>query len=364
MNTGRLKELIERITVIESQVKTQIALQALGTELSNLVSQPQNPEHQNRTAIALTDFTQAMLLFETEFPPHEFEHVIDLGGVAFSAKITDQIAQKITENPMTPNVVYDFVQELHEMRAKVLTSFTSISDGFDFFSLGYSDVEEGMAELGFQIPRKFFHNDLDGLIDELSELKRMLRFFSEASLGKSEPAQVGAISTTDPLIFLEMIEPLAVKVGTIVQWALTVWIGVETIRNLRADTAKSQAFTEDEVEDFFGKKIKADINQKVDEKVQELLAEGEVKGARKGELKGQLDWALRALLSKVERGMTVELRIAPPPPSDTDEDQAEDAERSAAHADLKRIQAQLTFPAPSDAPVLEIPHENVESENN
>lgn len=362
LNTGRLKELIERISNVEGQIKTQEALKALEAALTNVVGAPQDPNHQNNLSEALSKFAQVMDQFEAAFPPHEFKHVLELNKEAFSPDVVDEIDSLISLNSMSPNVVNDFVKKLYIERQAILTSLASISEAFDIFSIGYSDVEEDMAELGFQIPRKFFSNDLRGLINELSEIERMLRFFSEATVGHYEPVKVGAISTTDPLIFLAMIEPIAVKVGSIVQWALTVWVGIETIRALRAQALKTDAFTEGEVESIFGKKIKAQIDQKVESKVQELLAEGEAAKSRKGELSGHLNWALRALLSKVERGMTIELRIAPPTVDESDEEMAENDEPPTLRQDLKLIQTQLLFPEPSDTPVLEIPHDTGEGE--
>ncbi len=356
MNTGRLKELIEKILWIESEIGTQEKLQRLSSALGNVVNQPQNPQHQTELAKSLEEFSTAMRGFSAEFTPQEFEHALELGGDALSHDLVDDIAHSISQNPMSPNVVHQIVQEMYGERENVFQNLSSIKSGFDFFEIGYSEVDEGMAELGFQIPRNLFDNDLGGLIDELSELQHMLRFFSEATIGTYEPAKVGEISTSDPLIFLSMVEIVAVKIGSLVHWALTVWVGVETIRHLRATTAKAQVFSEDEIEDIFGSKITEEIDKKVDEKVSEILNESKAPAERKGELEGRLQWALKALLAKVERGMTVELRISPPPLLDTADDKEDEAQHSQTRDELKHIQEQLVFPEASDAPILEIPH--------
>ncbi len=364
MNTGRLKELLELVDSAERLADTQSALQDLSNSLSNVVSQPQNPDLQTSLARAHSNFKDAVEKFQSAFAPREFELALALNEDAFKPDLVEEISDMIVENAMSPNVVKDFVDETLEHRQQVFENIESLSKAFEFFNVSYGAVDEGHAELGFQIPREFFDNDLDGLINEMSQLRNMLRFFSEATIGKYEPAKIGAISTTDPLIFLAMIEPLAVKVGALVQWALTVWIGVETIRNLRAETEKSKAFSEEEIENFYGSKIKADIDKKVDAKVQEMLEQGKAEKSREGELKVHLDWALRALLAKVERGMTVELRIAPPPLIDTaeEEDEEQDVASSANYNDLKNIQSQLVFPQASGTPVLELPKENDEDD--
>jgi hypothetical protein len=83
-----------------------------------------------------------------------------------------------------------------------------------------------------------------------------------------------------------------------------------------------------------------------------LVAEGQVSGERKNEVHTFLEKSLEALLARIERGMTVEIRLLPPPK----EEGNEGAEVTAvAFQHLAEIQKQLAFPAPSGEPVLQIP---------
>jgi len=67
---------------------------------------------------------------------------------------------------------------------------------------------------------------------------------------------------------------------------------------------------------------------------------------------------LEALLAKIERGLTIELRL-PPPPKEVDEEENEVSEEGAAeikaHQELLEVEKQLVFPEPSENPVLTIP---------
>jgi hypothetical protein len=137
--------------------------------------------------------------------------------------------------------------------------------------------------------------------------------------------------------------------------ALGVWLLVEQIRKVRAETAQLPAFTENDVEKIFGTKIRETINKAVEEKVDELINNGKAKKARHGELKGQLKWALDSLLAKMERGLTIELRLAPPQVEETEDGEVPDEAEFNDFIFLQDIQQQLVFPERSENPVLSIP---------
>ena len=100
------------------------------------------------------------------------------------------------------------------------------------------------------------------------------------------------------------------------------------------------------------------VNNEVFEEVEEILDAGNATKTRRGELSGSLKWVLEALLAKIERGLTIELRL-PPPPKEVDEKEDEVSEEGAAaikaHQELLEVEKQLVFPEPSENPVLTIP---------
>jgi hypothetical protein len=353
LNTDKLRELVDRLHEAETKIDTQGSLGNLVNSLTNLVSQPQNADYQTALSQALKKFSSSMQSFEHAFAPRDYLRVIELSDEAFSPSIPQEIERAVLENAMTPNVVAELAQKILSKRKEVLNRLKELRGSLEYFDFGYVEAEDGKAEVGFQIPRELFENNLPGFIKELREIELITKFFSEVAIGQYEPAEVGSISTTDPLIFLVMAEPVATYIGGAVVWALGVWYSVEKIRNLRAQTAQLQSFTPKEVEDFFDSKIKTEIQQAVAAKVEEVLAEGKVPPKRKGELTTHLTWALESILAKVERGLTIELRIAPPPIKD--EEAEADDEADPARQNLLAIQEKLVFPKPSDNPVLAIP---------
>jgi hypothetical protein len=348
LNTDKLRELIERILEVEAKADTQTRLNHLASALANLAGTPQNADYQTQLATALKQFASSMSKFQVAFSPRDYERVLELSNEAFSPSMVEEITESISQNVMSP-----IVANLHSKRNEVFTRLRELQTTLEYFHFGYVEPEPGEAELGFQIPRELFENNLPGFIKELRDLELIIKFFSEAELGKYEPAEVGSISTSDPLVFLSMAEPVAKAIGLAVSWAVATWLGVEKIRKLRAETAQLKSFSEEEVENIFGTKIKQEIKAAVDTKVAEILENSKASKTRQPELGAHLTKALEALLAKIERGMTIELRIGPAPLDDDTTDDADDV--AASHQELLDIQAGLVFPKPSDSPILSIP---------
>jgi hypothetical protein len=353
LNTDKLRELVDQILDVEAKTDTQGKLSQLASALSSLSSSPQNADYQTQLATALKQFKSSMTRFQSSFAPRDQERLLDLSEEAFSPSLVDEVANSITQNGMSPAVASNFAQTLLSKRNEVFTRLRELQTALDYFQIEQEEPTAGDAELGFQIPRELFANNLPGLIKELRDLELIIKFFSEAAIGKYEPAQVGSISTTDPLVFLSMAEEVAKTIALAVSWAVATWLGVEQIRNLRAQTAKHKSFTPEEVESIFDTKIKQEIDAAVEAKVAEILAQSKVAKSRHGELGAHLAKALNALLAKVERGMTIELRIGPPQ-VDGDSAEARDDEGSSRQV-LRDIQETLVFPTPSENPVLPIP---------
>ncbi len=353
MNTNKLRELVERIIEVEAKTSTQVHLRQLASALSNLSGSPQNSDYQNQLSDAIKKFVESIDKFHAEFSPTDYDRILDLSNVAFSNTLVEEIITTIRENVMSPAVADSFVQKLHGQRNEVFTRLRELQNTLDYFHFGYVEPATGSSELGFQIPRDLFNNDLPGFIKELRDLDLIIKFFSEVELGRYEPAEVGSISTTDPLIFLSMAEPVAKKIALAVSWAVATWLGVEKIRKLRAETAQLKSFTEEEVESIFGAKIKQEIKAAVDAKVAEIIASSKALPAKHPELEVHLTKALEALLAKIERGMTVELRIGPAPDEGDTEGDIEDGHSG--RQELFDIQSSLVFPKASENPILAIP---------
>lgn len=357
MNTAKFREIVEKINRAERENQTQQSLESFLENLGQLVNSPQNANTQSNLSSSLNELRNSFLGFSAEFTPQDYERVLTFSDEVFSQNTPTWIQELIDENPMSPSVVRESVDRFSQNRSEVLRRLKQMEDDLKFFEVTFDELPEDFAEIGFQIPRSLFNNDLTGLINELNQIQRMIAVVSEATTGSYEAAKVGTISTTDPLVFLGVAIEVAKHFGIAVTWGIGVWYSVEQIRKIRAETAQIEAFSDDEVARFFDDKIKKQIETSVDAKVKEIIDAGKASKTRKNELKPQLKWVLEALLAKMERGMTIEIRL-PPPPDDLEE--AEDSSESESESSrnyklLVETQSQLVFPEASGDPVLAIP---------
>jgi len=274
----------------------------------------------------------------------------------------DGIKQSISNNPMTPAVVHKHIQQLLKDRDQYLELLRSSNRDLEGLGIGAETLAPGTAEIGFRIPRELFDDNLEGLIEELRVLRRIMRGFSELALGAPETIQVRQISTSDPLFFFGL-NPVTIGIlGGVVTWALGTWKQVEEIRRVRAETRKLEPFSEDEITEFFGGKLDKMIEEALDAKTAELIGTDKPIN-RKAEQRNDLKWALKSLLARIERGMTVEIRFLPPPPLAEDEAQGERSQALLqAFATIEETVPQLSFPAPDPNPVLHLPSTKPPSE--
>lgn len=96
------------------------------------------------------------------------------------------------------------------------------------------------------------------------------------------------------------------------------------------------------------------VETSIQTRVDEILA-GRADG-RANELRNGLRYAHRALLARIERGMTVEVRFLPLKPQGAGEDGApEDAAAREANATLAAYAKQMEFPEVTDEPIIQLP---------
>ncbi len=287
------------------------------------------------------------------------------GGTFFTRELVAPINEAFLSNGLTPAVIHEIVAKLRKEREAYIGNLKSVRSGFASFGIEVPSQEA--PEASFKLPRALFDNDLDGLIDELRALSYIIRTFSEYATGSVSPAVVQEISTSDPLFGFGLDVHTVMALAGAVSWALMTWKQVEQIRKIRADTAQVQAFTHDEVEKFFGDKLRETIQKGVAEKVQEMLPE-DGKAGRRAELRNAMTMALESLLARIERGMTVEFVVLPPPEIREGEPQsAKEAKKAkeaeAAFAQYKEIRGTLLFPKADAQPVTRLPRAPAAREN-
>ena len=289
------------------------------------------------------------------FTPAEVELMAEIGAVPhFATDITEEIAAAARQNAVTPAVVLQTLQASLVKRKEYVRHLSSLRDSLQAVGIEPTALQPGEAEVGVLLPRSLFKNEFHTLIRELAVLDRVFRIFSEAVTGKAEPIEVRQISTTDPIFGFGMSLGVIIAIGKTVTWALGTWKTVEEIRKLRSETQKNPAFTEADIKQFFDTKIEKSIEEAIKNKAAELVPVTPAEAGRSQELHAGMEWALRSILTRIERGMTVEVRFIPPPKPPEGADPLSE-EQTKPYAELSAIVPQLRFPLAQSDPILSLP---------
>ncbi len=355
MNTSRLLEIIATLREIEEQYQIQSRIQNVLNALNNLTSNPQDQNFQAELPRHLDTLGEALAGVHNRIQPAQAPLLEEIGAYRFfGADIAGEIATVIRDNPATLAVARQQVERLTGERQSFLARIANVEEGLRGLNVRVNQLEPGNAEIGFQLPRKLFDNDFDGLIKELRDIRFIIRAVSEVVIGAAEPVEVRQISTSDPLFFFGINAAIIVALGGVVTWALDTWERVEKIRKIRREAQEIRAISDAEIEKFLTSKIKAEIDASVSEKIEEMLSQRIHEAGRTHELKSHLNVALQSVLAHVERGMTVEIRLSPPKPADPDEI-GRAAEEQELFQSLNTLRRQLRFPAVQDTPILQLP---------
>lgn len=343
MNTSRLLALIKRVLELESQFSVQTQLQGLLNALTQLTSQPNQPNIQTQASSALSSLDKALVAVESALTPVQHSMLAELGaGVFFKKSLADQFAQQLRDNAITPAVVQASAQETFNKRANFIDVIQQTQNHLN--ALGFEPVEltTDQAELGVLFPRAIFGNQFGDLVTELRELSIHLRTFSEAATGASADITVGEISTSDPTFFLGLPITAVLMIAGAVKWILDAWKTSLEIRKIyeqgrRIDLSEQELKP---IHDAILARLKTAIEQKAKETASSIADEG-----RRNEIENGLRLALDWLAQRIERGLIIEIR------------QPESAIKDSANqqqSELFAISRQLEFPQLTDEPLLEL----------
>lgn len=201
MNAEKILTYIGWLLYDEKEHKIQEALTSLSQQLSNLASSPQEATYQKGVSDALIHLQQQVGALMNTYDAVQWRGVATIGAMPFfSEEIIDGIKKTISENSMTPTIAQSYVAGIVTKRAEYLENLERTRKGLKALSIEPDHMEDE-AEIGFQIPRPIFHNNLDGLVDELRAIRRIIRAFSELANGSAEEINVRQISTSDPIFY-------------------------------------------------------------------------------------------------------------------------------------------------------------------
>lgn len=353
MDTARLAEALGYLITDEDEFDIQGKLTGVRDALNDLSGNPAEPSYQKSFAEKFEELSTALSDLLGTYNPSQKQRIFALAARPyFSQALTTRISNSITQNPLSPSVTLDLVNKLISQRQSYLDRISQTKKGLEGLGLDETELEQGEADVGFEIPREIFDNKLSGLIKELRTVQRIIRVFSEVKTGEVAEIEVHDISASNPLFFLGM-DPVTIGlIGGAVTWALHQWKTVEEIRKVRTETKKLTAFSEPEVKDFFDAKIESIVEAAVKKEAKTLLDQSPLDAPRRNELTSEVEWALRALFARIERGMKVEIRFNLPEP---EEGKSESKDTKKTRDTLEEVRTALIFPKIDGSPILSLP---------
>ncbi len=363
MNASRLLEIINLLIKEEAKSDIQGKLNDLNTHLANLVSQPADPTHQKALSSSIKKLEQTIQNTVDYLQPAQIKLLEEIGADEyFISDMPARITSLVNENLAAPAVAQQELTEFIQARQAYIQKLNQLSENLKDMGVTVSSLEEGKAEIGFSLPRELFENNFENLISELEVIKRIIRAFSEATTGSVEIIEVRQISTSDPLIFLGLDISVIVALGGAVTWALLTWEQVEKIRKIRLESAQIEQLQGEPYEEMLDITIQKTIKTAIDNKTAELLEGIDEKSGRVNEQETHIKWALESIIARVERGMTVEVRVLPP--ADKEPEEGEEAEEALqVYRELEEISGQLVFPKVEGTPILALPSEKPDNKD-
>lgn len=350
MNTEQLYDLVSELVEDEDREKIQSKLDAVVQSLANLAGSPQEISYQTAVASSLESLSDALNLTYT---PLTINRMRSIGADEyFQQSLVDKIRESMAENPMSPAVAQGVASTLRDSRANAINSLRNAKAAFEDMGLDGENLEEGDSEIGFEIPRALFNNELEGFSRELHELRLIIRAFSEIAGNAGERIELRQVSSSDPLIYVSLGYLTVLSLGQAVKWCLDQWKTIEEIRNLRASTANLTGIPmAEELTLKYDQMIDQLVETKVREEAERLAKQSDADEVRENELANHLAKALTGLLARIERGMKVDIRLLPPESTGD----GSNADAVSAFESIEAVRDELVFPSITEGkPVLKI----------
>lgn len=354
MNAERLRELAKSLVERDAEYSIQAHLNNLTNSIQDLANNPSDTGSQSSFAAAREQFRSAMARMLATITPAQEVAIEQLRGRRFFTEGTvEEIERTIDANTMTPHVAAGQIGALREARTSYLDVLRQLDVVFEALGIEASSLQPGEVELGFLLPRDLFHNRFDEMVKELDRLNKIIASFAEAVLGTADEVEVHQISTSDPTFFLGMNVTVAIEIAKTV---------AEFIGALKAVSEISKALgivktldLDDKITAALDAGTKQIVEKQIAKRVDELLDGRDEGDGRSHEVRNSLERAMSDLFARVERGMTVEIRLLPPVAEQVADDGAA-AETNAQFAELKTLATRLERPKQLTEPLLKLTH--------
>ena len=353
MNAERLHAIA---LAIQSDLQKTGVLQKLTQLLNALrsqVQQPNQPQHQQQVSQAHTDILNSLKNSSAdEFSPTWQQVVHEIGLENFlGSRLSTQIDSIFKENQITPASALQQLEHLKEQVTNASNAIDAAVQGLNGLSIGSEKLRPGECEVGVLIPRLLVENRLDKFSDELKQLTQIFQCFAEVTGSHVSDFKVRTISSSDLSVFLEAGPKICAFIASAIDCIVKAYKGLLEIRKSRAELKKAGVPEETlaPLDEHASKVMNLEIDKFVENVQRQFLKSDDV---RTNELTVQLKYSMKKIANRIDRGLSIEVRMIEGGDHDDDKLKADNENYYSAIQDAK---PSMQFIKAEGDPILALP---------
>lgn len=314
MNVERLHSLIGMVLTHLDEKEIVKKWADLVTSLQSAIS---NPGDQEGAKVFNEKYQAFKAMWDDDpfsrLPPsyREMLRTIDPAGFIGPA-LLEKFDATVNGNRVAVALAVPMLKGIEDELAKYHAILQGISLGFERLNIEKDKLPPGSAEIGFSIPKGLFQPDLNTFAKEIRQYNYVLNAFNELATNNEERIELRTISSSDWQIYVVA----APAVLAAVAWGLTKIS--EILRRTVEIRELWQKLVNSGLPPESTDPLKAHIDTQIERETRQLAEEAtQVKfriddQARQNELTNQLSQAFKFLASKMDSGVTIDLRISLP----------------------------------------------------
>ncbi len=358
MNSERLNALALIIQTEMNSANILGKLQNVLAGLQNIVNQPQVPQHQQNLSKSLKELYPSLENAKSEsLSPAWKEMLKEIGGAdLLGINLRHRIEGIFSRNQITNAIALEEMRMIHNQFSDFKTGIDQVVTGLSKLRIGVDKLEPGECELGLFIPRTAVEDNFGVFAEELSEFSFIFSTFSEVITGKKDDLKIKTLSSSELLIFLKPAIKVAAEIATTVAALISAYKNLLDIKKHR-EGLKAQNLPE---ENLTG--IDEYINSVIDNAVENIMDNIMQKWGqnisdqnRRNEMKNGIRLSLKKIVSRIDRGYHIEVRVEPLSESKTDSAPTENNETKNYIQTIQEAVKNLEYIKLVGAPVLKLP---------
>jgi len=313
MNTERLHVIA--MAVVDDLKKTGVEslLNNLNNALQNQITQPQQSQYPQQVASNLeTLYEKLNTASSNEFSPAWHLLLEELGGkYTIGNKLIPVLKNIFERNQITTTIALKEIKEIYSSINNFRTALEKIISGFQALNIGKEDLTQGECEIEILIPRKAVDNNLYSLGEELQDLENIFKVFEEIITKTCSGYKVRTISSTDFMIFLCTIPPVALVIATAMERVLAAYKNLLEI--IEIQKRLSNLNTNKKIISDLKNDINTHMKSEIKKITEDIMKEYYIKQTpnRYNELVTALNNALNAMANRIDRGFHIDVRVMP-----------------------------------------------------